>query len=208
MAPGAAVYVDVQKSGRHGSDNDSNALGNISIVNDTKSRGCTCMNAVAIMTPLPKNFATMNAASGIFNAGTRFERTGKNAPTSQYYPEIRDFSPTVLVTRMTNKAPICNPMLNLAVGSIPPPPHRGLLVAVGASVLVALSRTCRATRRTGDGMRDIRYVRHGCLTPQDGAMLELAGGRAGTSWSFIDSVTSFLGPSTECNRILRVVRPV
>ena len=40
----------------------------------------TCMNAVAMMTPLPKNLAIMKAALGIFNAGTRLERTGKNAP--------------------------------------------------------------------------------------------------------------------------------
>ena len=38
------------------------------------------MKAVAMITPLPKNLAIMKAALGIFNAGTRLERTGKNAP--------------------------------------------------------------------------------------------------------------------------------
>jgi len=80
MAPGAAVYVEVQKSGRHGFVNDSNALGNIYNVSDTNSRECTCMKAVAMITPLPKNLAIIKAALGIFNAGTRLERTGKNAP--------------------------------------------------------------------------------------------------------------------------------
>ena len=32
------------------------------------------------MTPLPKNLANIKAVFGIFNAGTRLDRTGKNAP--------------------------------------------------------------------------------------------------------------------------------
>lgn len=83
MAPGAAVYVEVQKSGRHGLVKDSNALGNIYNLSDTDSEGnCTCMKAVAMITPLPKNLAIIKAELGIFNAGTRLESTGKNAPTS------------------------------------------------------------------------------------------------------------------------------
>jgi len=41
----------------------------------------TCMNAVAIMTPLPKNFAMINAIFGIFKAGILFANIGKKAPT-------------------------------------------------------------------------------------------------------------------------------
>jgi hypothetical protein len=32
------------------------------------------------MTPLPKNLAIIKAIFGIFNAGIRLDRTGKNAP--------------------------------------------------------------------------------------------------------------------------------
>ena len=39
IAPGAAVYVEVQKSGRHGLVKDSNALGNIYNLSDTDSDG-------------------------------------------------------------------------------------------------------------------------------------------------------------------------
>jgi len=39
------------------------------------------MNAVAIMTPLPKNFAMINAIFGIFKAGILFANIGKKAPT-------------------------------------------------------------------------------------------------------------------------------
>jgi len=39
------------------------------------------MKAVAMITPLPKNLAIIKATLGIFNAGTRFDSTGKNAPT-------------------------------------------------------------------------------------------------------------------------------
>jgi hypothetical protein len=38
------------------------------------------MNAVARMTPLPKNLVMMNTKFGILRAGTRFERIGKKAP--------------------------------------------------------------------------------------------------------------------------------
>jgi hypothetical protein len=38
------------------------------------------MKAVAMMTPLPKNLAMTKMRLGIFKAGTRFDRTGKNAP--------------------------------------------------------------------------------------------------------------------------------
>jgi hypothetical protein len=40
------------------------------------------MKAVAMMTPLPKNLAMTKRRLGIFKAGTRFDRTGKNAPAT------------------------------------------------------------------------------------------------------------------------------
>jgi len=50
---------------------------------ERRQGGLTCIKAVAMITPLPKNLATIKAVLGIFKAGTRFERTGKNAPTTQ-----------------------------------------------------------------------------------------------------------------------------
>jgi hypothetical protein len=107
-----------------------------------------------MMTPLPKNLAMTNARLGIFNAGTRFERTGKNAPVTLLTLCISrggrrrgEDVPNVLVARIVNNAPTCNPMLNCAAGSRPPPPHMGFAVTANDDDddEVVLSATCRAT---------------------------------------------------------------
>jgi hypothetical protein len=107
------------------------------------------------MTPLPKNLVIMKTVSGIFNADTRLDRTGKNAPEIINKRSIFRI-PKVLVVKIMNNAPICNPILNCAFASSPPPPHMGFAEMSGADdVVVALANTCRATRliRGDDDMR-------------------------------------------------------
>jgi len=53
-----------------------------------REEGGTCINAVAIMTPLPKNFAMINAIFGIFKAGILFANIGKKAPIQSQHPSI------------------------------------------------------------------------------------------------------------------------
>jgi hypothetical protein len=62
--------------------------------------------------------------------------------------EEREWVPNVLVARIMNNAPICNPTLNCADGSSPPPPHVGFAVVtgdVGDALVEVLSATCLAT---------------------------------------------------------------
>jgi hypothetical protein len=113
------------------------------------------MKAVAMMTPLPKNLAMTKTRLGIFKAGTRFDKTGKNAPAIHvniHTPRHKGGRkiPKLLVARTMNNAPICNPRLNCADGSRPPPPHVGFAVVtgdVGDALDEALAATCRATCR-------------------------------------------------------------
>lgn len=102
------------------------------------------MNAVAIMTPLPKNLAMTNTMFGILSAGTRFERMGKNAPIKAsafiLQQNKKGKIPNVLVAKMMNKAPICKPILKSALGSRLPPPHCGFAFASDVSE-VSLAKT-------------------------------------------------------------------
>lgn len=60
-------------------------------------------------------------------------------------------APKALVIKMMNNAPICSPILNWAFGSSPPPPQVGFAETSGEDVVVvALSRTCRATKFKAD----------------------------------------------------------
>lgn len=90
----------------------------------------------------------MNTMSGIFNAGTRLDRTGKNAPrelsASSYSHVI--VIPKMLVKRIMNNAATWNPMLNSVLGSRPLPPQIGFSVALDDVEVVASPRTCRATK--------------------------------------------------------------
>ena len=69
--------------------------------------------------------------------------------------------PKVLVVKIMNNAPICNPILNCALGSSPPPPQVGFAETSGVdAVVVALSRTCRTTRlKSGEGDMSVEVGR-------------------------------------------------
>jgi hypothetical protein len=75
------------------------------------------MNAVAMITPEPKNLANVKQISGICNAGSFFADMGNKAPKVRM--EQVESAPNMEVARMTKTAAMCKP--NRPSKSFPPP---------------------------------------------------------------------------------------